>query len=215
VRGEAGGLEAYVDAIETALRRWRGREHVLSPRDFALARTWHESGVPLAAVLVAIDDAFERDPGTASLAPCRRRVEQLAGAGGGGAEGGGGAGASLTELGERLEALRERLLELPGPAAAMPLAELAGVIDLVAVASRPNWSYLRERLRHVDDLVASAAVEALTPAQAAQLRTETERAAERHRGRVDGAALDQAAERLARQRAREIVRLPRVSTELD
>jgi hypothetical protein len=208
------GLETFVEAIEAALRSRRGRDHVLSPRDFALARGWHEAGVPLANVLVAIDAAFERDPQTASLALCRRRVEELA------------AGtararlaareterASLPEVAERLDALRERLEELPGRAAALPLAELAEMADLVAVASRPNWDYLRERLRRIDELVAGAAVEALGPADAAALRDEAARAAERLRGKVDERALAEAAERLLRQRARETMRLPRVSIE--
>jgi hypothetical protein len=81
----------------------------------------------------------------------------------------------------------------------------------VAVASRPNWDYLRARLRRVDELVAGAAVDALSPAEAAKLRGEAERAAERHRGKVDERALDEAKERLLRQRARETLRLPRVS----
>jgi hypothetical protein len=206
------GLEAFVEAIEAALRSRRGKEHALSPRDFALARGWHEAGVPLATVLVAIDATFERDPHTASLAPCRRRVEELA------------AGAtralvaareteraSLPEVAERLDALRERLEQLPGRAAALPLAELAEVSDLVAVASRPNWDYLRERLRRIDELVAGAALDALAPADAAALREEAARAAERHRGKVDERARVEAAERLLRQRARETMRLPRVS----
>lgn len=207
-------LEAFAAAIEGELRARRGREHVLSPRDFALARGWHDAGVTLATVLVAIDAAFERDPQTATLALCRRRVEELAG-------GGLRAGAppleteraSLPEVAERLDALRERLEGLPGRAAALPLAELDEVGDLVAVASRPNWDYLRERLRRIDRLVAEAALEALPPGAAAQLRQEAARAAERHRGRVDDAALADAAERLFRQRARESLRLPRVSVD--
>jgi hypothetical protein len=208
-----GGLEAFVEAIEATLRTRRGKEHVLSPRDFALARGWHEAGVPLATVLVAIDAAFERDPATASLASCRRRVEDLAS---GSAPPRGALPreterASLPEVAERLVELRERLEELPGRAAALPLADLAEVSDLVAVASRPNWDYLRARLRRVDELVAGAAVEALSPAEAAALRGEAERAAERHRGKVDERALAEAKERLLRQRARETLRLPRVS----
>jgi hypothetical protein len=208
-----GGLEPFVEAIEAALRARRGKEHVLSPRDFALARGWHEAGVPLATVLVAIDAAFERDPATASLASCRRRVEDLA------SGAGRAAGtlpreterANLPEIAERLVELRERLEELPGRATALPLADLAEVSDLVAVASRPNWDYLRERLRRIDDLVAGAAVEALSPTDTQALRAEVERAAERHRGKVDERALAEAAERLLRQRARETLRLPRVS----
>ena len=209
----AGGLEAFVEAIEATLRTRRGKEHVLSPRDFALVRGWHEAGVPLATVLVAIDAAFERDPATASLAACRRRVEDLAA---GTARATGGLPreterTSLPEVAERLAELRARLLELPGRAAALPLADLAEVSDLVAVASRPNWDYLRERLRRIDELVAAAAVEALAAPEAAALRAEAGRAAERHRGKVDEKALAEAAERLLRQRARETLRLPRVS----
>jgi hypothetical protein len=208
------GLEAFVSAIEATLRARRGKEHVLSPRDFALARGWHEAGVPLATVLVALDAAFERDPLTASLASCRRRVEELAA----GTTRGRLAAreterASLPEVAERLLALRERLEQLPGRAAALPLAELTEISDLVAVASRPNWDYLRERLRRIDDLVAGAALEALSPEAAAALREEAERAAERHRGKVDASALTEAAERLLRQRARETMRLPRVSVD--
>ena len=207
-------LEAFVEAVEAALRSRRGKEHLLSPRDFALARGWHEAGIPLATVLVAIDAAFERDPHTASLAPCRRRVEELA------------AGttrarlaareterASLPEVAERLDALRERLEELPGRATALPLAELAELSDLVAVASRPNWDYLRERLRRIDELVAGAAMESLGPQEAAALREEAARAAERLRGKVDETALAAAQDRLLRQRARETMRLPRVSVD--
>jgi hypothetical protein len=205
------GLEAFVEAIEAALRARRGKDHALSPRDFALARGWHEAGVPLATVLVAIDAAFERDPATAGLGPCRRRVEELAA----------GASrplapreterASLPEVAERLDALRERLLALPGRAAALPLHELTEVSDLVAVSSRPNWDYLRERLRRIDELVAVAAVDALGAPEAAALRTEAARAAERLRGRVDAGALEEAAQRFLQQRARETLGLPRVS----
>ena len=207
------GLEAFAEAIEAAMRARRGKEHVLSPRDFALVRSWHEAGVPLATVLVAIDAAFERDPATASLARVRRRVEELA------SDGRRAQAAppretervSLPEVAERLDALRERLEELPGRAAALPLADLAEVSDLVAVASRPNWDYLRKRLQRIDELVAGAALEALSAAEADALRGEAARAAERLRGKVDEHALAEAAERLLRQRARETLRLPRVS----
>ena len=212
---EAGdeGLEAFVSAIEAALRAHRGVEHVLSPRDFAIARGWHEAGIPLATVLVGVDLAFEADPSASSLAFCRRRVEELAA---GHARPGASAPSverlTLPELGERLSALRERLQELPGRVAALPLQEVAEVADLVAVASRPNWDYLRTRLRKIDDLVATAAVEALSPAEAQALRAEAARAAERHRGRVDPRALEEAQGRLLRQRARESLRLPRVGS---
>jgi hypothetical protein len=203
-------LDAFVQAIEAAFRTRRGKEHVLSPRDFALARSFHEASVSLATVLVAIDAAFEHDPRTASLAACRRRIEELA------APAAGQAPrdverASLPEVSERLDSLRERLQQLPGRTAALPLAELTDLADLVAVSSRPNWDYLRERLHRLDALVGAAAVEALSPDEAEAVRAEAARAAERHQGKVDDLALREVQERLYRQRARERLRLPRVS----
>ena len=185
---------------------------MLAPRDFALARGFFEAGVPLATVLVAIDAAFERDPQTASFAVVRRRVEELAPPGSARAARE-SERSSLPEVAERLDSLRERLQELPGRAAALPLAETGELADLVAVSSRPNWDYLRERLRRLDDLVAAAAVDALSPEQQAALRDETARAAEKQRGKVDEHALQEAAARLYRQRARETLRLPRVGVE--
>jgi hypothetical protein len=216
---DAGGerdlaLEAFAEAIEAHLRTRRGVDHVLSPREFALARGWHDAGVALATVLLAIDLAFDAEPSISSLAFCRRRVEQLAA----GTGGGGGAPSpydpgrpNLPELGERLEELRSKLQELPPRAAALPLQEVEAVSDLVAVASRPNWKYLAERLGRIDALVSTAAIDALEEGDLGELRADANRAAERHRGRVGDRSLAEAVERLVRQRARERLQLPRVS----
>jgi hypothetical protein len=222
------GLEAFAEAVESALRSRRGVDHVLSPREFALARSWHDAGVPLATVLVAVDLAFDADPSVSSLAYCRRSVEQLA-AGTtrhGGATGHERGRPSLPELAERLEALRARLQDLPPHAAALPMQEVEEVDDLVAVASRPNWEYLAERLGvasrpnweylaerlgRIDELVSAAALEALDPGDLETLRAEASRAADRHRGRVEARSLEDAVERLVRQRARERLQLPRVA----
>jgi hypothetical protein len=205
-------LEDYVEAIEASLRTRRGADHVLSPREFALARAWYEAGTPLATVLVAIDLAFDADPSVSSLVLCRRRVEQLAtGASPTTATGEHEAGRpSLPDLEERLAALKEQLQSLPGRVAALPFQEVSETADLVAVSSRPNWPYLETRLRRIDDLVSAAAVEALGAGELESLRADAARAAARHRGRVDPAALEEAMERLVRQRARERLHLPRV-----
>jgi hypothetical protein len=164
-------LEDYVAGIEAGLRARRGVEHVLSPREFALARGWYEARIPLATVLVAVDLAFDADPSVASLVVCRRRVEQLAtGASTTGASADREAGRpSLPDLEERLVALKERLESLPGRAVALPLQEVSETADLVAVSSRPNWPYLESRLRRIDDLVSAAAVEALGPGELASM----------------------------------------------
>lgn len=68
-------LEAFVEAIEAYFSQRRRREHTLSPRDFALARTWFGAGISLATVLVALDEAFDSGQTAPSHAFCRQRIE--------------------------------------------------------------------------------------------------------------------------------------------
>jgi hypothetical protein len=209
-----GDLEAYVLTIERHFRTWRGADHVLSPRDFALARSWHEAGVPLAHVLVGVDRAFDSDPLASSLAFCRRRVEELADALPALAKSVGKETVSLSTVEEALLGLEDRLLELPAAARAafgLVLPHVRELRDLVAVATRPNWDYLRSKLREIDEAVGNAAPQALDPEGARALEAEAARSAERHKGRVDAAALASATLRLTQSRAREKLRLPRVS----
>jgi hypothetical protein len=209
-------LEAFVEAIESHFRARRGVDHILTPRDFALARSWHEAGIPLATVLVGLDRAFDAGREVSSLAFCRRQVEGLAAAGprpqarhAPPAE-----GVPLTELGTILGALLENLQALrPGPGACFepPLRRIQEVRDLLAVATRPNWDFLRRKLREIDDDVSAAALQAFPAEQLAAIQAEAERAVARQRGRVAEAALDDARARFVMLRAREKLGLPRVS----
>ena len=204
------GLTAYVEAIEALFRVRRGRDQALSPRDFALAKSWYQAGVPLATVLVGVDQAFEAAPDTSSLGFCRRRVEEIAPASARRGGIGEGERVSILDLQETLAALRERLLELPRKSFALPLVKVGEVLDLVTVAAKPNWEYLRGKLREIDAEVEAVALEALPPEEAETLRAEADRAAERQRDRVDATSLDLAVGRLVRQRARERLKIPRV-----
>jgi Arc/MetJ family transcription regulator len=210
------GIEAYVEAIEAHLRSRRGVDHVLSPRDFALARAWHNAGVPLATVLVGIDLAFESGGGGTSLAFCRRRVEELLACGrrperrpSPPAE-----TVPLQEVEALLASLVEQLAALrPGPHACFepPLRKIEEMRGLVAVAVRPNWSYVRGKLREIDDDVSAAAVQALGADALRAVEDEARRAVERHRSRMDAEALADAVSRFTVHRARERLGLPRVS----
>lgn len=200
---------AYVEGIESVLRAHRGADQPLSPRDFSLARSWFEAGVPLAAVLVAIDASFAAGGVWPGLRALRRRVEDLA-APGGIRHPHESPRTSLPELAQALGELRERLLELPARAAARCLAQLDEVAALVAVATRPNWDYLRQQLEAVDALASAAAVDALDPGALEGLRQEASHASEHLRDRVEPQSLAAAVERLVRQRARDAARLPRV-----
>jgi Arc/MetJ family transcription regulator len=210
------GLPAYVDAIERHFCTRRGAPHTLTPRDFALARSWFETGIPLASVLVGVDLAFDADPNANSLAFCRRRVEELAATGAAPLSAAPSrSSGSLSEIGELLALLRQRLLSLD-PEHRRPftlvLVNLQEVEDLVAVSTRPNWEYLSRKLREIDEEVSAAVMSALSPEEATQIREQASRAVARHQGRVDAAALDQALARFAVQRARERLGLPRVAS---
>jgi hypothetical protein len=201
------GLEAYVLAIERHLGTPRGREHVLSPRDFALARAWHAAGMPLAAVLSGIDRAAERGAGVASLLACRRAVEALAAAAPPDPD-----ALPPEDLLPRLEALRGALAAAGRPMAFEQAARRAAeLIDLAAVAREPNWDYLARKLDALDDLVDAAALEALAPGELQELRAaaKAEFGRERLRGRPAG-ALQETRLAYVKRRARERFALPRV-----
>lgn len=204
---------AFVEAIESHLRARRGTDHVLSPRDFALAKSWYESGVALATVLVGMDRAFEAQPDVSSLAFCRRLVEELAARAPAapGAHSAGGERIPVAEVLEVLGVLRERLEQLPPAGFALTLRKIEDLQDLLSVASRPNGEYVRGKLTEIDEEVSAAALQALPPEAAGALSAEAVGAADRHRGRVEAASLADAVTRLQRQRARELLRLPRVS----
>ncbi len=207
------GLEAYVEAIEGHLRARRGVDHILSPRDFALAKGWHEAGVPLATVLVGMDRAFESTPDVTSLAYCRRRVEELAAAGPGPRPAPPAETMPVGEVDGLLRGLLEQLEKVRAPAGAPfdpPLRKIREVQDLLAVASSPNWDYVRSKLREIDEAVSASVLQALSAEQIAEFRGEAQRAIERHRGRLDDAALVDALDRYTLQRAREKLGLIRV-----
>lgn len=50
----------YFTEIEDHFQQRRGRIHLLSTLDWALAETWKEAGIPLEAVLRGMDAAFDR-----------------------------------------------------------------------------------------------------------------------------------------------------------
>ncbi|MGH9466369.1 MAG: hypothetical protein ACRD1Y_03340, partial [Terriglobales bacterium] len=50
----------YFTEIEEHFQRQRGAQIWLSPVDWDLIASWREAGIPLAAVLAGIDQAFEK-----------------------------------------------------------------------------------------------------------------------------------------------------------
>ncbi len=74
---------AFYRAVEDHFAALRGTPFLFSPKDFALLRQWWREGVPLAAVLAGLAEAWERrrergeDP-ISSLSYCRHAVRRHA-----------------------------------------------------------------------------------------------------------------------------------------
>jgi hypothetical protein len=205
-------LEQYVEAIESHLRARRGVDHVLSPRDFALVRTWFNAGVSLATVLVGIDRAFDAGARVSSLAFCRRAIEELLASGPPPQQRSlpRVESAPLPEVRSLLDQLLEGLLALRCPGFEPAVRRIRELNDLLSVATRPNWDYVRGKLREIDEEVSAAVMSALPADDIEALRAEARRAVDRHRGRVDEGALEDAMTRYFVYHARERLRLPRV-----
>ena len=68
----------YFTEIEEQFQRRRGSRLLLSTLDWALIETWREAGVPLAAVLRGIDDAFDKHDARQRSTP-NKRLRQVNG----------------------------------------------------------------------------------------------------------------------------------------
>jgi hypothetical protein len=137
----------YYRAVEDHFAALRGTPFLFSPKDFALLRGWYKGGVPLAAVLAGIGEAWERrrerdgDP-ISSLSYCRhavtRHARRLLAAHVGTPQGGGGidtAGA-LHALAERVADAGARWLDVPSVAAV--LADLERALASLPADSDPS-----------------------------------------------------------------------------
>lgn len=129
----------YYRAVEDHFAALRGTPFLFSPKDFALLRRWWREGVPLAAVLAGIAEAWERrrereeDP-VSSLSYCRHAVARH---------------------GKRLMAARAGAAEaVPAPDVAAALAALVAAI----ADAEARWSKqraVREVLGDLERAVAS------------------------------------------------------------
>jgi hypothetical protein len=75
--------DAYFLEIEAHFAMRRNTPFILSAKDWALMRKWHEEGVPLPIVIEAIDTVFEKNESSgrrkviSSLSYCRHAVKEL------------------------------------------------------------------------------------------------------------------------------------------
>ena len=75
--------DAYFLEIEAHFAMRRNTPFILSAKDWALMRKWHDEGVPLPVVIEAIDSVFEKNETSgrrkviSSLSYCRHAVKEL------------------------------------------------------------------------------------------------------------------------------------------
>jgi hypothetical protein len=75
--------DQYYREIETHFAMRRGTPFILSAKDWALMKKWHDEGVPLPVVIEAIDSVFEKNETSgrrkviSSLSYCRHAVKEL------------------------------------------------------------------------------------------------------------------------------------------
>jgi hypothetical protein len=183
-------LSSYVEAIEAHLGRRRGRDHALSPPDFALARRWLEAGIALGDVIEAIDALVAEGREPTSLALCRRRIEArttrapLRSA----PESESDAGSPPAAGEERVRAISSALAALgPARGGRFPRTRAA----LASLGERPGAGALAQ----LEETLAEEAVDALSESERHALEQPLERAAARQSGRVSQVALEAARRR--------------------
>ena len=75
--------DQYYGEIETHFAMRRGTPFILSAKDWALMKKWHDESVPLPVVIEAIDSVFEKNETSgrrkviSSLSYCRHAVKEL------------------------------------------------------------------------------------------------------------------------------------------
>jgi hypothetical protein len=75
--------QPYFEDIEAHFAARRGTPFILSAKDWALMKSWHDEGVPLPVVIEAIDSVFEKNETSGrqkkinSLSYCRHAVKEL------------------------------------------------------------------------------------------------------------------------------------------
>ncbi len=201
----------YYTEVEERFGQRRGSLLLLSTLDWALIESWREAGVPLAAVLRGIDDAFDKYEAKKTKGRARRinglgwcaqavmeAAEQMREAAVGSAPP--EAAAATGFEGERIAAYLESCraaLPVPEtlPEGARPLLrETAARLEELAAAARgepPAVEALEATLRALEERLLAMLLATLSEERLAALRAEAARAIAPYRSRMQGLQIRQ------------------------
>ena len=224
----------YFSEIEERYQRRRGTLLLLSTLDWALIETWKEAGIPLAAVLRGIDEAFDnydRRPRKTrkinSLAYCTQAVMSAAEDMGEAALGSSSArpaeaGVTEEQISKYLDgraAELERISHADGvpaelrrqlPAVGASLLDLAASLPSSSASGR-ELEDLERRLTVMEEKIFAALISSRSESEILALRREAEQALAPYRSKMQGAQIEQLQKQFVQRRLLEQHRLPRLS----
>jgi len=224
----------YFSEIEERYERGRGTLLLLSTLDWALIETWKEAGIPLAAVLRGIDEAFDnydRRPRKTrkinSLAYCTQAVMSAAEDMGDAALGSSSArppeaGVTAEQITKYLDgraAELERISHADGvpaelrrqlPAVSASLQDLAASLPSSSASGR-ELEDLERRLTVMEEKIFAALISSRSESEILALRREAEQALAPYRSKMQGAQIEQLQKQFVQRRLLEQHRLPRLS----
>jgi len=204
----------YFLEIESHFTTRRGTPFLFSGKDWALLKSWQDEGIPLAVIIEAIDQCFEKKEAggrkslISSLRYCRHAVKEIWEERrdlGVGSEGTIPEIDGISKLGELRDSLRAAATSEPEFAIVLTAAA-ARLEALTALSSVPK---IEEALIEVDRDLLAQLFESLSAAERATI----ERSVERDLGSVPGSEKTRARAREAhlRRLVRKRVAVPRLS----
>jgi hypothetical protein len=224
----------YFTEIEEHFQRRRGSGLLLNTLDWALIETWKDAGIPLAAVLRGIDEAFDRYDARPSktrkvnsLAYCAQEVlstaEEMKEAAAGGSasasaskEPKGDSGFENASVADFLVKNADLLARTSVPAIVQPLvAETAKNLREMAEALRKapgtGLEDLERRLTVMEEKLMAALLASSSDDELVAIRAEADRELAPYRRRMPGAQIDQLQKQYVNKRLLERHKLPRLS----
>ncbi len=224
----------YFTEIEEHFQRRRGSGLLLNTLDWALIETWKDAGIPLAAVLRGIDEAFDRYDARPSktrkvnsLAYCAQEVlstaEEMKEAAAGGSaspttsnEPKADSGFENASVADFLMKNADVLARAAAPAIVQPLvAETAKNLREMAEALRKapgtRLEDLERRLTVMEEKLMAALLASSSDDELVAIRAEADRELAPYRRKMPGSQIDQLQKQYVNKRLLERHKLPRLS----
>ena len=224
----------YFTEIEEHFQRRRGTGLLLNTLDWALIETWKDAGIPLAAVLRGIDEAFDRYDARPSktrkvnsLAYCAQEVlstaeEMKEAAAGGGAlatasnEPKADSGFENASVADFLAKNADQLGRVHVPDAVRRLvSETAKNLNELAESLRQapgtRLEDLERRLTVMEEKLMAALLASSSDDELVAIRAEADRELAPYRRKMPGAQIDQLQKQYVNKRLLERYKLPRLS----